>query len=120
VHLLQIWIFPDQKNVKPGYAEKSFAKAERGKLHLVASKAGRDGSIPINQDADLYLGKLDAGNTVKQALGAKRHAWLQLVSGRLGVNGSKLEPGDAAAISESDSLVISAEQASDFLLFDLN
>ena len=61
VHLLQIWIFPDKKGVKPGYAEKSFAKAELGRLHLIASKTGRDGSISINQDTSLYLGKLSAG-----------------------------------------------------------
>ena len=64
VHLLQIWIMPDQKGAKPGYAEKSFAKAETGRLHLVTSKTGRDGSIPINQDADLLLGKLTEGQSV--------------------------------------------------------
>ena len=64
VHLLQIWIQPDAKGVKPRYAEKSMAKASAGKLHLVTSKTGRDGSIAINQDADLWLAKLDAGNGV--------------------------------------------------------
>ena len=120
VHLLQIWIFPDQKGVKPGYAEKSFAKAEKGKLHLIASKSGHNGSIAINQDTSLYLGKLEKGDTVKQTIGGKRHAWLQLVQGELEVNGAQLHPGDAAAVSEVDSLVISASEPSDFLLFDLN
>lgn len=120
VHLLQIWIFPDKKGVKPGYAEKSFAKAELGRLHLVASKAGRDGSISINQDTNLLLGKLSEGDTVKQPIGTTRHAWVQLIAGELSVNGTKLQPGDAAAISEVDSLVIFAGKASDFLLFDLN
>jgi len=120
VHLLQIWIFPDHKGAKPGYAEKSFAKAELGKLHLIASKSGREGSIAINQDTSLYLGKLQKGDTVKQAIGTKRHAWLQLVQGELTVNGIPLQPGDAAAVSEVDSLVISASKLSDFLLFDLN
>ena len=120
VHLLQIWIFPDQKGVKPGYAEKSFAKAELGRLHLIASKAGRDGSIAINQDTSLYLGKLSEGDTVKQTIGTTRHAWVQLIAGELDVNGTKLLPGDAAAVSDVDSLVISASKASDFLLFDLN
>src|SRR5688572_10123380 len=64
VHLLQIWIQPDQKGVKPRYAEKSFNDAETGKLHLVTSKAGRDGSIAIHQDADLWLAKLDPAQTV--------------------------------------------------------
>jgi redox-sensitive bicupin YhaK (pirin superfamily) len=120
VHLLQIWILPDRKGVKPGYAEKSFAKAETGRLHLIASKSGRDGSITINQDTSLYLGKLEKGDTVKQPLEATRHAWLQLVQGELEVNGTRLHPGDAAAVSEVDSLVISASKPSDFLLFDLN
>jgi redox-sensitive bicupin YhaK (pirin superfamily) len=120
VHLLQIWIFPDKKGVKPGYAEKSFAQAELGRLHLVASKTGRDGSIAINQDTNLYLGKLSEGDTVKQPIGTVRHAWVQLIKGELDVNGTKLQPGDAAAVGEVDSLVLTARQASDFLLFDLN
>ena len=120
VHLLQIWIFPDKKGVKPSYAEKSFAKAELGRLHLIASKTGRDGSIAINQDTNLFLGKLSEGDTVKQSIGTTRHAWVQLIKGELTVNGTKLQPGDAAAVSEVDSLVITADKASDFLLFDLN
>ena len=71
VHLLQIWLHPDHKNAKPGYAEKSFAQAEPGRLHLVASKTGRDGSIPINQDTDLYLGKLRGGR-LRQAPARRR------------------------------------------------
>ena len=120
VHLLQIWILPDHKGAKPGYAEKSFAKAEPGKLHLIASQTGADGSIAINQDTSLYLGKLGKGDTVKQTIGGQRHAWLQLIQGGLEVNGTPLQPGDAAAVSEVDSLVISANQASEFLLFNLN
>jgi quercetin 2,3-dioxygenase len=120
VHLLQIWIFPDKKDAKPGYAEKSFANAELGRLHLIASKGGKDGSIAINQDTNLYLGKLAEGDTVKQAIGGKRHAWLQLIKGDLEVNGTRLTPGDAAAVNDTDALIISATQPSDFLLFDLN
>jgi redox-sensitive bicupin YhaK (pirin superfamily) len=69
VHLLQIWIMPDKKGATPAYAEKSFAKAETGQLHLVASKSGQDGSIPINQDANLFLGKLSDGKTVQHTHG---------------------------------------------------
>jgi redox-sensitive bicupin YhaK (pirin superfamily) len=120
VHLLQIWLFPDHHGAKPAYAEKSFAQAERGHLHLVTSKSGRDGSIPINQDADLYLGKLRKGDVVDHALGPKHHAWLQLIEGDLDVNGSRLQAGDGVAVSEVESLKISATQPSDFLLFQLN
>jgi redox-sensitive bicupin YhaK (pirin superfamily) len=120
VHLLQIWLFPDHKNAKPGYAEKSFAKTEAGRLHLVTSKQGRDGSIPINQDADLLLGKLDRNGKVSHALVAGRHAWLQLISGKLDANGTTLEAGDAAAFSDVSGLAISAVEPAEFLLFDLN
>jgi redox-sensitive bicupin YhaK (pirin superfamily) len=120
VHFLQIWIMPDAKGAKPAYAEKSFAKAETGKLHLVASKAGRNGSIPINQDADLLLGKLTEGQTVNHKLAAGRNAWVQLIQGELDVNGTRITPGDAVAISKADALTLSATKPSDFLLFDLN
>ena len=120
VHLLQIWILPDHKNATPAYAEKSFAQATPGKLHLVASKTGRDGSIAINQDAGLFLGKLAEGNAVQHKLGEKRHAWLQLIKGDLDLNGTKLHAGDAAAVSDVNSLAITAATPSEFLLFDLN
>jgi quercetin 2,3-dioxygenase len=120
VHLLQIWIFPDHKGATPAYAEKSFAGAKPGRLHLVTSKSGREGSISINQDADLFLGKLGAGDFAKHSLIAGRHAWLQLISGELDVNGKRLSPGDAIAVSDENSLAITASKPSDFLLFDLN
>jgi len=120
VHLLQIWIMPDRKDAKPAYAEKSFARAEPGRLHLVASKSGREGSIPIHQDADLFLGKLKAGDKTSHALAAGRHAWLQLIQGELDANGARLAPGDAVAMSEIGAVTLSAIKPSDFLLFDLN
>ena len=120
VHLLQIWIMPDHKGAKPAYAEKSFAKAEAGRLHLVASKTGRDGSISINQDADLLLGKLTDGQAVTHPIATGRHAWLQLIKGELDANGTRLTPGDAVAISKTDALKLAAVKPSDFLLFDLN
>ena len=120
VHLLQIWIMPDAKGAKPAYAEKSFAKAETGRLHLVVSKTGRDGSIPINQNADLLLGKLADGQTVRHTLAEGRHAWVQLIQGELDVNGTRLVAGDALAISKDDAVNFSAVKPSDFLLFDLN
>jgi redox-sensitive bicupin YhaK (pirin superfamily) len=120
VHLLQIWLFPDRKNVKPTYAEKSYAKAAAGHLHLVASKAGREGSITINQDTDLLLGKLEKNGTTSHQLGQGRHAWVQLIKGTLDVNGTPLQPGDAAAVSDENVLKLSAGEAAEFLVFDLN
>ena len=118
--LLQIWIKPDTKGVKPRYAERNFTKAETGKLHLVASKTGRDGSFEIHQDADLFLAKLDAGQSVKHLLAKDRHAWIHVAEGEVTLNGTKLAGGDAVALSEETKVGISASKPSQVLLFDLN
>ena len=120
VRLLQIWIQPDEKGVPPGYAEKSMKNAASGKLHLITSKSGRDGSIAIHQDADLYLGKLDAGQTVTHPLGASRHAWLHVAEGEITLNGQTLTGGDAAAVSDETALELRGTKASQVLLFDLD
>ena len=120
VHLLQIWIQPDQKGVKPRYAEKSFANAETGKLHLVTSKTGRNDSIAIHQDADLWLAKLNPGETVAHQLNSGRHAWVHVAEGEVTLNGQTLTGGDAAAIDDSNALQLSANKPSQVLLFDLN
>ncbi len=120
VHLLQIWIQPEAKGVKPRYAEKPMATAPNGKLHLVASKAGRDDSIAINQNADLWLAKLDADNRVTHQLAPGRHAWVHVAEGEVSLNGMKLNGGDAVAIDEAGALELSAKKPSQILLFDLN
>ena len=118
--LLQIWIQPDAKGVKPRYAERNLAKAETGKLHLVASKTGRDGSMEIHQDADLLLAKLDAGQNVNHTLAAKRAAFVHVAEGEVTINGKTLSGGDAAAVSDEGKLEIAATKPSQVLLFDLN
>jgi len=120
VHLLQIWIQPDQKGVKPRYAEKSLKDAAPGKLHLVTSKTGRDGSIAIHQEADLWLGNLAAGNRVTHTLASGRHAWVHVAEGEVSLNGKQLNGGDAAAVSEEAALELSATKPSQVLLFDLD
>ena len=120
VHLLQIWIQPDAKSVKPRYAEKSFQHAETGKLHLVASKAGRAGSIVIHQDADLWLAKLDAGQSVSHALADGGHAWLHVAEGEIVLNGQTLAGGDAAAVDDGSELQLSAGKPAQVLVFDLH
>jgi redox-sensitive bicupin YhaK (pirin superfamily) len=119
VRLLQIWIMPDEKGVKPNYAEKSLANAPAG-LHLVTSKTGRDGSIAIRQDADLLLAKLDGTNRVSHKLAKGRHAWVHVAEGDVTVNGTKLSGGDAAAITDEKAIELSADKAAQVLLFDLN
>ena len=120
LRLLQIWIQPDTKGVAPRYAEKNFAAAPTGKLNLVASKTGRDGSIAIHQDANLSFVKLDAGQKVDYTLTPERHAWVHVAEGEVELNGVKLSGGDAVGVSEENVLNISATKASQVLLFDLN
>jgi redox-sensitive bicupin YhaK (pirin superfamily) len=119
-HLLQIWILPDHKGAKPAYAEKSFAKAAPGKLHLAASKSGRDGSIPINQNVDVFVGKLAAGDKISHALKAGRHAWLHIAEGEVELNGQSLKSGDAASFSDEKAISIKAISPAQILFFDLN
>jgi redox-sensitive bicupin YhaK (pirin superfamily) len=120
VHLLQIWIMPDRKGTRPNYAEKTFADARTGRLNLVTSKSGRDGSIAINQDAELHLAKLSPGEKVAHQLRPGRHAWVHVAEGELTVNGQRLTGGDAVAISDEKQIALAASKNSQVLLFDLN
>jgi redox-sensitive bicupin YhaK (pirin superfamily) len=119
-HFLQIWIEPDRKGVSPRYAEKSFATVKPGALHLVTSKTGRDDSIAIHQDADLWLGKFEAGNRITQKIAPGRHAWLHVAEGDVSVNGTALNGGDAAALNGGETVELNASKPSQVLLFDLN
>jgi redox-sensitive bicupin YhaK (pirin superfamily) len=119
-HLLQIWIQPDEKGVAPRYAERSLAAAVTGKWHLVTSKTGRDGSIAIHQDADLWLAKLDPGQKVAHELAPARYAWLHVAEGRVAVNGKELAAGDAAALEGRSAVEVEALNESQVLLFDMN
>ena len=118
-HFLQIWIEPDRKGAKPRYEEKSTAKAKPGELQLIASKTGRDGSIAINQDADLYVAKLGAGHRLTPQLPPHRHAWVHVAKGDVNLNGQRLQSGDAAALSAESSLNLIANGDSQVLFFDL-
>ena len=121
-HILQIWIMSEKRNLQPSYEQTYFAPEEKqGKLKLVASRGGDDGSVHINQDVKLYSSLLGNGDEVSIELAAGRHAWVQLISGSIEINGERLEPGDGAAISEESSLKLEAlSDNSEFLLFDLN
>ena len=121
-HLLQIWILPEKQNLEPGYEQKFFAPEDKkGKLKLVASRGGDDGSVHINQDVALYSSILSKGETVSHSLAENRHAWIQVVKGSLETGGEFLNQGDGAAISDEKLLEINAlEDETEFLLFDLN
>jgi len=120
VHLLQIWILPKAHGLAPGYEEKAFAEEERcGRLRLIASDDGSEGSVSINQDARVYATLLDAGQLVTHPLQPTRHAWLQVARGTVRLNGLELKQGDGAAVSKESELSISAHDRAELLLFDL-
>ena len=121
VHLLQIWILPERQGLPPGYEQKAFPESEkRGRLRLVASRDGRDGSVTIHQDVDLYAAILARGETVRHALRPGRHAWVQVAAGEVTLNGEWLEAGDGAAVSDEQTIEISSEErGAEVLLFDL-
>jgi redox-sensitive bicupin YhaK (pirin superfamily) len=120
-HLLQIWILPEKNRLEPGYEQKAFPPEEKlGQLRLVASRGGDDGSVHINQDVKVYASILSEGRSVTQELSAGRHAWVQVISGAVDLNGHTLEAGDGAAVSEETKLKLTAhENETEFLLFDL-
>ena len=121
LHLLQIWIQPERKGATPAYAERSFGSgAAKPGLTLVASRDGRDGSVSINQDADVLLARLDAGASAAHPLKPGRHAWVQVAGGEIIVNGQSLKAGDGAALSDEAGLTLAAQAPSQALVFDLN
>jgi redox-sensitive bicupin YhaK (pirin superfamily) len=119
-HFLQIWIEPNVAGIAPGYEEKRFTDADKqGRLLLVASPDGADGSVRIHQDARLYVSRLAAGQTLSAELAAGRLGYLHLVRGGATVNGQRLAGGDAAKLRDESRLAISAEKDTELLLFDL-
>ncbi|HKD72118.1 MAG TPA: pirin family protein [Candidatus Acidoferrum sp.] len=120
VHLYQIWMFPDKKGYKPVYDQKHFGEAEKsGKLRLVASPDGRDGSVKIRQDNELYATVLGPGEVVKHELRPDQHAYVQVARGSVALNGKKLETGDGARISGEQALELRGVDKAEILLFDL-
>lgn len=120
VHLYQIWMFPDKKDYEPRYDQKHFGDEEkRGKLRLVASPDGREDSVKIRQDNELYATVLGAGDSVKHELKPERHAYVQVARGSVTLNGNKLETGDGAAISAEKTVELTGVENAEVLLFDL-
>ncbi len=118
VHFLQIWILPERNGIAPSYEQRAFPESERtDRLCLVASHDGRQGSLTIHQEVDLYAILLSRGGEVQHSLGPTRHAWIQVTRGGLVVNGEALDTGDGAAISNESSIRIRAAHPAEILLF---
>jgi redox-sensitive bicupin YhaK (pirin superfamily) len=120
VHFLQVWIQPDVLNVAPDYQQLHFPDGERrGRLRLVASPDGAQGSLSIRQDARIHSALLDAGDSVGIELAPGRKAWVQVARGVVELNGTRLAEGDGAAVQAEASLSLRALQAAEVLVFDL-
>jgi quercetin 2,3-dioxygenase len=119
-HFLQIWIQPDKTGAKPAYGEKAYSNLAPGRLTLVASKSGRDDSLRINQDADLWLARFSGGEALSHELKANRHAWVHVAEGEVELNGKSLSAGDGVAVSEEQALKFTGKGNAQVLLFDLN
>lgn len=121
VHFLQIWILPHSEGLEPSYEQKQFSDEEkRGRLRLIGSRDGREGSVTIHQDADLYASLLSDGQEVSHALRDGRKVWVQVARGTVRLNGHQLDAGDGAAISDERSVTIAgASKDAEVLLFDM-
>jgi quercetin 2,3-dioxygenase len=120
VHLLQIWMFPEKQGLKPAYGQQNFSEDQkRGKLRLLVSPDGRDGSIKIRQNNELYATVLTKNETVRHELKPDRHAYVQVARGSVTLNGKQLEEGDGAAISAEKLVELTGADNAEVLLFDL-
>ena len=116
-HLLQIWIVPEKKNLKPEYEQLAFPDKDlRGKFHHVA---GPTAPVTIHQDADLFIARLDKNDEIKHEIKSGRHAWVQVARGTVRLNDVELKQGDGAAISKEKEVRVVAQEPSEVLLFDL-
>ncbi len=118
LHLLQIWIMPDERGLTPGYQQKRIER-KPNTLTPIATPDGRDGSMLIHQDASVYAATLQKGGTVELALATGRKAWVQVARGAASVNGVKLETGDGAAIEAETTLTMKSEDQAELLVFDM-
>ncbi len=120
VHFLQIWILPGTRGLDPSYEQKHFSEAEkRGRLRLIVSRDGRDGSVTIHHDASVYAAVLAPGERVALALADGRHAWVQVARGAVTLNGEALGAGDGAALSREPALTLVAVERAEVLVFEL-
>ncbi len=120
VHFLQIWVLPEEKGLTPSYEQKTFTSDEkRGNLRLVGSRDGREGSVTIHQDVDLYAALLADGETVSHALAAGRKSWVQVARGSVVLNEEQLYPGDGVAIEGPVTVALTGSSDTEILLFDM-
>jgi redox-sensitive bicupin YhaK (pirin superfamily) len=120
VHFLQIWILPERDGIAPGYEQRAVPEAERrGRLRLIASRDGRDGSVSLHQDVHLHAAILLPGENVTHAVDRGRHLWLHVARGEVRAGGHNLIEGDGLSGSDESALSVEGVKESEILLFDL-
>ncbi|MEM9059049.1 MAG: pirin family protein [Pseudomonadota bacterium] len=120
VHFLQIWIVPERDGLTPSYEQKSLPLAESpGQFRLLGSRDGRDGSVTIHRDVDLFGAMVPAGDRLSHVIGPKRGVWLQMIGGRIKANGDTVEAGDGMALIREPDIAIEVLDDAEFLLFDM-
>ncbi len=120
VHFLQIWLYPARNGIVPGYEQKAMDRNDlAGRLRLIASQDGRDGSVTIHTDASLYAGVFNRGMKGELPLPRGRHAWVQIARGKARVNGHELKAGDGVAMSDVPAVLVEGLDACEVLVFDL-
>ena len=120
VHFLQIWFLPEKKGIVPSYAQRHVpADAKTGQLKLVMSRDGRDDTLTLNQDIEMYAGLLEEGHVVTHAPRAGRLQWLQVARGSITLNGHALKQGDGAAIRDEANLTLDKAHGAEVILFDM-
>lgn len=121
LHLLQIWIFPEQKDLQPGYEQSSFSHAEKlNQLRLIASRDGRDGSVTLHQRVDLFASILEPGAELQHVADESRKVFVQIIRGDASINGRPVSAGDGVQIKGENIITITATTESELLLFDMD
>jgi redox-sensitive bicupin YhaK (pirin superfamily) len=121
VHFLQIWLLPKKTGLKPSYEQKAFSDEEkRGRLRLIGSRDGRDGSVTIHQDVDLYATKLHEGERVSHELAAGRKGWIRVAQGSVVLNDIRLQAGDGVAVAGPAGVALTGSSEAEVLLFDMS
>ena len=120
VHLLQIWILPEENSLQPGYEQQHFDRKDKlNQWRLIASRDARESSMRVHQAVDLYASVLEAGHELRHSLTAGQSGFLQIVSGSVAANGEQLTAGDGAAIQDVDELIIESTSEAEVILFDM-
>jgi len=120
LHLLQIWMFPEENDLEPGYEQKMFSREDKlDQLRLIASRDGRDNSVVVHQQVDLYASILQPNSTLEHVIADSNKVFVQVISGIVNVNGQAASAGDGVQISGEQKLTITGEAEAEFLVFDM-